>query len=83
MALESTIAGTWYPGTARGIRAAAEKWESARVAGRAAARLVGLRREGLRELSVAMGCVSVLPGFSSQASVTAFFQTASTLSSRE
>ena len=32
MALESTIAGTWYPGTARGIRAAAEKWESARVA---------------------------------------------------
>ena len=25
--LESTIAGTWYPGTADGIRAAAETWE--------------------------------------------------------
>ena len=32
MALESTIAGTWYPGTAQGIRAAAEKWEMSRTA---------------------------------------------------
>ena len=32
MTLESTIAGTWYPGTAQGIRAAAEKWEAARAA---------------------------------------------------
>jgi len=29
MALESTIAGAWYPGTEKGIRAAAQKWESA------------------------------------------------------
>ena len=29
MALESTIAGTWYPGTEREIRALAKKWESA------------------------------------------------------
>ena len=28
MALESTIAGAWYPGTEREIRALAEKWES-------------------------------------------------------
>ena len=28
MALVSTIAGTWYPGTEKGIRALAEKWES-------------------------------------------------------
>ena len=28
---KDTIAGTWYPGTAQGIRAAAEKWESACV----------------------------------------------------
>ena len=27
MALESTIAGSWYPGTEGGIRALAEKWE--------------------------------------------------------
>ena len=27
--LESTIAGTWYPGTEKGIRAAAEMWELA------------------------------------------------------
>ena len=32
MTLESTIAGAWYPGTARGIHAAAEKWESERAA---------------------------------------------------
>ena len=32
MTLESTIAGTWYPGTAREIRAAAEKWESSPAA---------------------------------------------------
>ena len=31
MTLASTIAGTWYPGTARGIHAAAEKWESTRA----------------------------------------------------
>ena len=29
MALGSTIAGTWYPGSERGIRALAEKWEAA------------------------------------------------------
>ena len=29
MALESTIAGAWYPGTEKGIRAICEKWESA------------------------------------------------------
>ena len=29
MTLESTIAGTWYPGSERGIRALAEKWEAA------------------------------------------------------
>ena len=29
MALESTIAGAWYPGTEKGIRAAAQKWEAA------------------------------------------------------
>ncbi|MBR3220827.1 MAG: AmmeMemoRadiSam system protein B [Kiritimatiellae bacterium] len=29
MALDSTIAGTWYPGTEKGIRALAEKWEAA------------------------------------------------------
>ena len=29
MALYSTIAGTWYPGTARGIRSLAGKWEVA------------------------------------------------------
>ena len=28
MALESTIAGTWYPRTANGIRALADKWEA-------------------------------------------------------
>ena len=28
MALESTIAGSWYPGTERAIRALADKWES-------------------------------------------------------
>ena len=33
MALVSTIAGTWYPGTEREIRALAEKWESAAVRG--------------------------------------------------
>jgi len=30
MALESTIAGSWYPGTEREIRALAEKWNSVR-----------------------------------------------------
>ena len=29
MALESTIAGAWYPGSDKGIRALAEKWEAA------------------------------------------------------
>ena len=29
MALASTIAGAWYPGTEKGIRALAEKWEAA------------------------------------------------------
>ena len=29
MALASTIAGSWYPGTEKGIRALAEKWEAA------------------------------------------------------
>lgn len=29
MALESTIAGTWYPGNERSIRSLAEKWEAA------------------------------------------------------
>ncbi|MBR3957226.1 MAG: hypothetical protein IKJ89_05195 [Kiritimatiellae bacterium] len=29
MALGSTIAGTWYPGTEREIRALAKKWETA------------------------------------------------------
>ena len=29
MALQSTIAGTWYPGTEREIRALAKKWETA------------------------------------------------------
>ena len=29
MALESTIAGAWYPGSEKGIRALAEKWEAA------------------------------------------------------
>ena len=28
MSLDSTIAGTWYPGTGQGIRAATEKWEA-------------------------------------------------------
>ena len=27
MTLESTIAGSWYPGTEREIRALADKWE--------------------------------------------------------
>ena len=35
MALESTIAGSWYPGTEKAIRALAEKWET--VAARDAA----------------------------------------------
>ena len=29
MALESTIAGSWYPGTDKDIRAICEKWEAA------------------------------------------------------
>ena len=29
MTLESKLAGTWYPGTAREIRALAETWEKA------------------------------------------------------
>lgn len=36
MALDSTIAGTWYPGTEKGIRALAEKWEAAAARGAAA-----------------------------------------------
>ena len=32
MTLESTIAGTWYPETDKGIRAICEKWEAATVA---------------------------------------------------
>ena len=30
MALESTISGSWYPGTANGIRALCDKWEASR-----------------------------------------------------
>ena len=36
MKLESTIAGAWYPGTDKGIRAICEKWEAAVVADDAA-----------------------------------------------
>ena len=38
MALDSTIAGTWYPGTEQGIRSLAEKWEAASAAKEAAAK---------------------------------------------
>ena len=36
MTLESTIAGAWYPGTDKGIRAICEKWEAAAAADDAA-----------------------------------------------